>query len=202
LYQAAVDSAAGLVKGLQSQQAAIEKEMDKIAAGMVKAIKKALGIKSPSREFMKIGDWSTKGLAKGLEDSTAAVTAAENVGHNAIDAMRKTLTGLSDIVAAEVDVNPTIKPVLDLTDVQKSAGLIHGMLPTKTLEVSGAYSQARGASLAVREGQSATDAASRGGGDTWVFNQNNYSPKAISPVETYRNTRNQLSTAKGARKRR
>jgi len=202
LYQAAVDSAAGLVKGLQNQQAAIEKEMDKIAAGMVKAIKKALGIKSPSREFMKIGDWSTQGLAKGLESSTAAVTAAETVGHNAIDAMRKTLTGLSDIVGDEVDINPTIKPVLDLTDVRKGAGQISGMMPTRTLEVSGAYSQASSASVALKERGLDEANASRGSGDTWVFNQNNYSPKAISPVETYRNTRNQLSTAKGARKRR
>lgn len=204
LYQAAVDSAAGLVKGLENQQAAIEKQMEKIADGMVNAIKKKLGIKSPSREFMKVGDWSTQGLAKGLESSTAAVTAAENVGHNAIDAMRKTLTGLSDVVGNEVDnVNPTITPVLDLSEVKKSAGQITGMMPTKTLQVAGAYSQARGASLAVQDGQQGDSGGAAGGsGDTWIFNQNNYSPKAISPVETYRNTRNQLSTAKGARKRR
>src|SRR5690242_17368345 len=99
---------------------------------MVKAIKKKLGIKSPSREFMKIGDWSNKGLAKGLEDSTAAVTAAENVGHNAVDAMRKTLTGLHEIVGNEVEnVNPTIKPVLDLSEVKKGAGQISTMMPSK-----------------------------------------------------------------------
>ena len=204
LYQAAVDSAAGLVKGLESQQANIEKQMDKIAGYMVRAIKKSLGIKSPSREFMKIGVWSNEGLAKGLEDSTAAVDAAENVGHNAINAMRKTLTGLGDIVNSEVvDVNPTIKPVLDLSEVRKGAGQIEGMMPVKPLEVSGAYSQAAGASLAVKQRQAQDyDAQAQGSGDTLIFNQNNYSPKAISATETYRNTNNQLSRAKGALKRR
>ncbi|MBP2583401.1 polyhydroxyalkanoate synthesis regulator phasin [Streptomyces sp. PvR006] len=49
LYDAGVNSAKGLVSGLQSQQRAIEQQMVKIAKGMERAIKQALGIKSPSR---------------------------------------------------------------------------------------------------------------------------------------------------------
>ena len=206
LYQAAVDSAKGLVDGLKAQKKNIERQMDVIADAMVKAIKQKLGIKSPSREFKKIGDWSIQGLAAGLKDSKAALTAAEDVGNNALDAMRKTLTGLSDIVGNEVDrINPSVTPVLDLSEVRKGAALINSMMPSQTLSVAGAYSQARGASLAVRDGGRASSSAAdvmAGGGDTFVFNQYNTSPKAISAVETYRNTRNQLSTVKGVRKRR
>ncbi|MBD0707397.1 MULTISPECIES: hypothetical protein [unclassified Streptomyces] len=49
LYDAGVNSAKGLVAGLQSQEKAIEQQMVKIAKAMEKAIKTALGIRSPSR---------------------------------------------------------------------------------------------------------------------------------------------------------
>lgn len=203
LYQAGVDAAAGLVKGLQKQQTNLKRQMNNLADSMVRTIKKKLGIRSPSREFMKVGDWSVKGLAKGLEQSSAATSAAEDVGLNAINAMRKTLTGLSDIVDGEIDANPTIKPVLDLTKLQKDAGLIDTMLTTKPLEVSGAYSQARSTSAALKERRMedyVAAAASAAPGDNLTFNQYNNSPKALSEAEIYRNTKNQLSRAKGALK--
>ncbi|MDV5147176.1 hypothetical protein R1T08_24115 [Streptomyces sp. SBC-4] len=55
LYDAGVNSAKGLVAGLQSQQKAVEQQMVTIAKGMEKAIKKALGINSPSRVGHGIG---------------------------------------------------------------------------------------------------------------------------------------------------
>lgn len=202
LYEAGVRAAEGLVKGLQSEQAAIQAEMNVIAQNMAAEIKKALGIKSPSRVFRDIGVWSIKGLAKGLEDSSVVVEAAENVGHNAVDAMRKSLTGLGDLVSADVDIQPTIRPVLDLTDVKKQAFGIDKVLNTRPLEVSGAYSSARGVAAAVQANERALERAAEEAafnrGDQINFTQNNYSPKALSRAEIYRNTKNQLSTAKGA----
>lgn len=76
MYGAGLKSAQGLVKGLQSQEAAIERQMMRIAKSMQKAIKSALGIHSPSRVFAEIGTWIPKGLAKGIYDSAHHATAA------------------------------------------------------------------------------------------------------------------------------
>ncbi|WP_406735349.1 hypothetical protein OG508_28050 [Streptomyces sp. NBC_01108] len=76
LYDAGVKAAQGLVDGLKKQQGAIEKQMEKIATAMVKAMKKALKIKSPSRVFMGIGELSGDGLREGMLRSRAAVAAA------------------------------------------------------------------------------------------------------------------------------
>jgi TP901 family phage tail tape measure protein len=76
MYGAGLKSAEGLVKGLQSQQKAIEKQMMQIATSMQKAIKRALGIHSPSRVFAEIATWIPKGLAKGIEDSAHHATGA------------------------------------------------------------------------------------------------------------------------------
>jgi tape measure domain-containing protein len=197
LYQAAVDSAAGLVKGLQNQQAAIEKQMDKIADGMVKAIKKALGIKSPSRVFAEIGSYSAQGLANGLKASSDVVTASvDSVASTAVATMQKSLANMSKMTLSEIDVNPTIRPVLDLTQVKTDAGTINGILSKATLSTSGAYSNALALSAAV--GANGNDDKATAPSTTNNFTQNNYSPKALSPAEIYRQTKNQISVAKGA----
>ncbi|MFD5370825.1 hypothetical protein [Streptomyces sp. NPDC127103] len=73
LYDAGVNSAKGLVSGLQSQQKAIEQQMVKIAQGMEKAIKKALGIKSPSRVAHAVGLNFGQGLSGGTLASLPSV---------------------------------------------------------------------------------------------------------------------------------
>ncbi|MFE2969922.1 phage tail tape measure protein [Streptomyces sp. NPDC059340] len=76
MYGAGIKSAQGLVKGLQSQEKAIERQMMRIARSMQRAIKRALGIKSPSAVFAEIGTWIPKGLAKGVEGSAKHATGA------------------------------------------------------------------------------------------------------------------------------
>jgi phage-related protein len=66
MYDNGIHMAEGLVKGLESQASKIEKQMLKIADSMVKAIKKALGIHSPSRVLAKIGAYVGQGFRKGL----------------------------------------------------------------------------------------------------------------------------------------
>lgn len=78
MYGAGLKSAEGLVKGLQSQQHKIEQQMMKIAESMQKAIKRALGIRSPSRVFEEIATWIPKGLAKGIDGSAHHATNAVN----------------------------------------------------------------------------------------------------------------------------
>lgn len=203
LYQAAVDAAAGLVKGLQKQQAAIEKQMDKIAEAMVNAIKKRLHIKSPSKVFAEIGGYSAQGLADGLKQSSYVVEdSAKNVGDMAINSLSKSLANMSDIVGNDlIDVKPTITPVLDLTDVKKNADQIGSMLTASPISVDSTYSNAKAAYDGYQNNQAATDktttdSTSNDAGVT--FNQYNTSPKALTPAEIYRQTKNQLSVAKEA----
>ncbi|WP_406420055.1 hypothetical protein [Streptomyces sp. NBC_00842] len=68
MYDSGKAAGKGFLTGLESQQKAIEDQMVKIAKGMQKAIKKALGIKSPSRVMAQLGRYSTEGLAVGLTE--------------------------------------------------------------------------------------------------------------------------------------
>ncbi|MEV6803134.1 hypothetical protein [Streptomyces sp. NPDC051132] len=76
LYDSGKNAGKGFLAGLESQQKAIEKLMVKVAKSMEKAIKKALGIKSPSTVMARLGVFSTQGLARGLVDGLPHVDRA------------------------------------------------------------------------------------------------------------------------------
>jgi hypothetical protein len=67
MYAAGIKAAEGLVKGLEMKKKSIEKAMMRIAKAMEKAIKKALGIKSPSRVMQQVGHFTAEGFAVGIE---------------------------------------------------------------------------------------------------------------------------------------
>ncbi|MFB7278046.1 hypothetical protein ACFCZV_13140 [Streptomyces hydrogenans] len=76
MYGAGIRAAQGLVDGLKAQQSAIEKQMVQIATAMQKAIKQALGIKSPSRVMAAIGQFIPAGLVRGIDAGRSAVDAS------------------------------------------------------------------------------------------------------------------------------
>ncbi|MGW7198450.1 phage tail protein [Streptomyces chryseus] len=74
MYGTGIAAANGLIQGMRSQQSAIEKQMVTIARGMSKAIRKALGIKSPSRVMAsQVGRHIPAGLVAGIRSGQSAV---------------------------------------------------------------------------------------------------------------------------------
>lgn len=86
-YDAGVQSAQGLVNGLKSQQKQVEQQMVEIAKGMEKALKKALGIQSPSRVAHGIGLNFGQGLSGGTRASLPIVG-------RAVDAVAERMAGI------------------------------------------------------------------------------------------------------------
>ena len=198
LASAIVEGMVGGITGGISQVVNAAKNMAKNA---LNAAKNFLGIKSPSKEFAKLGVFSVEGLAQGLQQSASvAEKAAEQVGHGTINALRKTLSGMSDAVMAGVDIDPTIRPVLDLTAIQRDAVKMGEILKGNDLAIGAAFANARVASNDYSSNQNAQQEMAMAGSDSFTFNQTNNSPKALSEATIYRQTKNQISTAKGALK--
>lgn len=91
LYDSGKNAAKGYLKGLDSQQKAIEAQMVKIAKSMDKAIRKALGIKSPSTVAAVSGAFFTQGVAKGAVDELPALDRAMGAVAGRMAAMRPTV---------------------------------------------------------------------------------------------------------------
>lgn len=193
----------GMSGGLISQSSIskVESAALRIAKSIPAAIKLLLGIKSPSKVTHELGEFTAQGLANGLLATSGAVSSAATiVGNSAVTSLKKTLSSIA-IDPNMMNLQPTIKPVLDLTQLQKDASLIPGMLaPSNGLTLDKTYVTA---SKATTDAQANADTSSsdNSGSTTNIdvtLNQTNTSPKALSETEVYRQTNNQISQAKGA----
>lgn len=206
IADAAWDMVTGLVDGIVNGILSLGGKLLDALWDMVSAawdgVLDFFGINSPSTEGIWLGRMIDQGIANGLTKySHVAENAAVDMGDNVLTSMTKTISGLGNMISGEMDMRPVIAPVLDLTDVRKSAAGIGTLLEAPPLNVGASYSGAANASAGYLSNLAALEAeaaATEGEGITFV--QNNYSPKAISPAETYRNTRSQLSIAKEALK--
>lgn len=69
MYDAGIQAAQGLVKGLRSQKQKLEKFARDLAKDLALAVQKALGIRSPSRVFKYLGQQVVAGLEIGIRDN-------------------------------------------------------------------------------------------------------------------------------------
>lgn len=197
LASAIIDGMAG---GLLSGAGRIASIARDVAKRALDAAKSFLGINSPSKEFFKVGAWSSEGMADGIDKNAVMVEqSSEDMGNRAITSLSKTLEGIQQVMDGSIDYQPTIQPVLDLTDIQRNAAQIGDLLAVKPISVDATYSQARSAASGYQQNQDvAAQNTQDGHAETTIYNQYNNSPKALSSAEIYRQTKNQLSKAKGA----
>lgn len=197
LYQAGVDAAKGVADGLKDGRKGIRDRIDEIAKTIINRLKRKLKIESPSKEMAKLGEFTTAGLAQGLRASSKSVAdAASQVGEDALEAMRSSMADISSEMAADLDANPTITPVLDLSQIQAGAKKIGDLTNVAPITADASYGLAGSISDARRA--LSDEMAETGGVPQIKFEQNNYSPEALSDIEIYRRTNNQLSQAKSA----
>lgn len=171
----------GLYNGIVSEVNRLFKLVQDISYKIPHTIKGTWEIKSPSRLFKSFGMYAMEGLAIGLSQySTLAEAAASETADNTA----KTLNGITNSVLDwDTDFNPVITPTLNLDNVTRGVREINDMFKETTLDT-------------------VVEEPDQNGGATTqpstTFIQNNYSPKHLSSIDIYRQTRNQLSSLKGA----
>jgi tape measure domain-containing protein len=196
LYDAGEKAMDGFINGLTNKIKDLQGKVKLIVDGIVRVVRRRLRIDSPSKVFAEIGQLTMDGMAKGIIDSSSVVTdAVETVANDATEAIRTTLGEIpfDDLI----DTEPVITPVLDLTALQAGAAQMKGMIPTTP--AVGVVSSEQAAVISRDQAVALSEEPSVAlGGTSFNFEQNNYSPKALTDIEIYRQTRNQLSQIKSA----
>lgn len=190
----------GMTSGIRNGVTNVINAAKNMAQSALNAAKNLLGIHSPSREFAKVGEFSAEGMANGMDDNTdLVVRSAEDMGTAAVNAVKTSLQMLADAVNTNIDAQPVIAPVLDLTAIKRDAATISKLIPTPSLSLESVSANAKLAAAGYEENQRVyTDAdGTPTTGDSYTFNQTNNSPKTLSDAEIYRNTKNLLSVKKG-----
>ena len=137
--------AVGLRDGIaQGHDEVVQKVIDMVTAAR-DAAQKTADENSPSKVFQQIGAYISQGLALGIrEDTKDPVNASKDMVKNIIDSTDGALSNLSWLLANGVDTNPTITPVLDLSNVQKGMSDLNGQFGNRKmgLDVSGVAARA------------------------------------------------------------
>ena len=133
----------GFIKGINDKIKSAVSAIGNFCKSITDKVKKVFDIHSPSRVFMKFGEYLDEGLAIGIRNySGVAEDATENMSNNVIDNMSSVLSGLTSMFDEGFE-DPTIKPVLDLTDVTNGLGVMDDMLSSnRSIALSGYASQA------------------------------------------------------------
>lgn len=186
-----------LKDGIMSGVGGVVSAISSLAGSAVTALKTLLGIFSPSRVFRSLANEIPAGVALGIKEYAYKVTdAIKNMGNKAIDGLSGAISNISNMLDNNLDVNPSIRPVVDLTDVIAGTNKIDELLGKKSPGINPAISKVQMIAGGIQRGfESLND--SKNGLPTVSLVQNNYSPKALSRIEIYRQTKNQLATLKG-----
>lgn len=189
----------GITGGLASGIGRVIQSAKDIAGGALNAAKDFLGIESPSKRFFEIGAWSAEGQANGMDKNAYMVEdSARNVGDAALTAMRDAFSQIVSTLESDMDFNPVITPVLDISGIEKSAASIGDLFSETSLPVSSSYRKASSISDDMDVQREFDAIVSSNQGVNLTFNQNNTSPESLSDIEIYRKTNNLLSQAKEA----
>lgn len=188
----------GISLGMEQGIPAVEAAARAVASAALTAAMSALSINSPSKEFEKLGKFSDMGFAKGLTKyASVAERASVSMGEDTISSLRKSIDSISSYVSSNIDYNPSITPVLDFSEIQNGLVMMDGMLQnSRAVNLVGTISKAQSAanSMNYRDGNFG---AAQPAVVNNTFTQNNYSPKALSRLDIYRQTKNQFAAAKG-----
>ena len=115
----------GFANGISANSYKAAAQARAMALAAKKAAEEALGIESPSKVFYAVGEYTVQGFVNALTDHESEVY---SIGYDMAEYARK---GLSDAISqiqnvanSDTDYQPTIKPVLDLSDVESGAAAI------------------------------------------------------------------------------
>lgn len=127
----------GFTSGIKSKAASAAAAAASAVASAISAAKAKLQINSPSKVFIGIGRYTMMGLEKGIDDNAyRGVDATENMVNSMMSTMQASIARVSDAVNMNVDAQPVIRPVMDLTNVERGSQTIGQMLANNNIGIN------------------------------------------------------------------
>ena len=178
----------GFADGISENTYRAEAKARAMARAAAEAAEDELDEHSPSRVGYHIGDFFGLGFVNAIGTyAVKAYNASAEMADSAKTGLGNAIAKVKDMIDNGVDGQPMIRPILDLSDVEEKSHRLNTMFSrSQALTVSTGIAAARGRNLQNEDTNPNT-------GNSYNFTQNNYSPKALSRTEIYRQTKNQFS---------
>lgn len=127
----------GLVAGIMNSIGDVEAAGAASGAAADRGYRNATLTKSPSRLAEKLGGYWDMGLANGITDNLSLVEdAGEKSGNSLFGTLKDTVHRITDWINSDMDMNPTITPVLDLSSVENGLGYFDGMFGQRSMNLA------------------------------------------------------------------
>jgi tape measure domain-containing protein len=178
----------GFADGISENTYRAEAKARAMARAAAEAAEDELDEHSPSRVGYHIGDFFGLGFVNAIGTyAIKAYNASADMAKSAKTGLGNAIAKVKDMIDNGVDTQPTIRPILDLSDVEEKSHRLNTLFSrSQALTVSTGIAASRGQDLQNEDTNPNT-------GNSYNFTQNNYSPKALSRTEIYRQTKNQFS---------
>jgi hypothetical protein len=173
----------GFGDGMSNTSGYAESAARDIAARALRAMAEELDINSPSKETMKLGRFGGIGFGNGFAGTIGYVKKkASSLADTGLYAMQSVMEKLRDSLNFTPDMDPTISPVMDLSQIQNGMNRIGNMFGSQQFAVAGAFGMDPYAFRSIRAVTAAADANPRGNDD--VVSAVNSLGKDISTLKT------------------
>lgn len=178
----------GFADGISENTYRAEAKARAMARAAAEAAEDELDEHSPSRVGYHIGDFFGLGFVNAIGTyAVKAYNASADMADSAKTGLGNAIAKVKDMIDNGVDGQPTIRPILDLSDVEEKSHRLNTLFSrSQALTVSTGIAASRGQNLQNED-------TNPNIGNSYNFTQNNYSPKALSRTEIYRQTKNQFS---------
>ena len=188
----------GLAAGIRSGESNVITAATDVATKAIKAAKDALQINSPSKVTYGFGRFFDLGLSNGIYDYADRVQkATETISNQALSAAQIIAENIAATMDEDFEYEPTIRPVLDMDEVDSGLNAFDRSFANRSMNLAGSIDRVRKAAPADKYAENVNPSQNQNGGsNTYNFNQYNYSPKALSRIDLYRQTNNQFAMMK------
>ena len=163
VYSAGQYLVVGFINGINSKTAAAANAARSLGNATNAALKSTLQERSPSKISYKFGEYYGQGLVNGMDDtSNKAEKSATSLGMSAIKGLKSAISKVSEIMSDNMDANPVITPVIDLTNVKSGSRQLNGMLTdmtNKSIGFSSSVSLANSVSSGMRSSMEVQDSS-------------------------------------------
>ena len=124
---------AGIQKGIEDKgtQSLLFDKVRSLCQKVIDTAKSPKGFNehSPSKVFEQIGKYVTEGLAIGISSNTNMATSAmQDLTDSTISNMKNTIGRIQDIVNGDIDMEPVIRPVLDMDSLNYGLDSINSIM--------------------------------------------------------------------------
>lgn len=104
--------------------------------------KKGIDSNSPSKKFYQSGLWCILGFQQAIKDNTYLATGQmSSLGSSMVDAIGEPLDYVSKIASGDIEYDPRIRPVMDLSNIGRTAGDVSSMFANQNVTLSGITGQ-------------------------------------------------------------